>query len=152
MTMATTSAERSRDGLAGEGSAKRARLRGGAKNSDARLHQRLAAWLETEFDHQRPRRGEVREALDKAKQIPFDLVLTDLRMPGMGGIALTEAIRALDSNAIVIWMTAYGCHKVSTDAARLSVYCCLDKPKVDQIRQIVREAFEAVGNKALVGK
>jgi two-component system response regulator HydG len=94
-----------------------------------------------------------REALDKARQIPFDLVLTDLRMPGMDGIELTEAIRALDSGAIVIWMTAYGCHKVRAEAAQLSIYCCLDKPiKVGQIRQIVRQAFEAVGNKASVEK
>ena len=94
-----------------------------------------------------------REALDKAKQTPFDLVLTDLRMPGMDGIELTEAIRALGSGAIVIWMTAYGCHKMRTEAAKLSIYCCLDKPiKVGQIRQIVREAFEAIENKASVEK
>jgi CheY-like chemotaxis protein len=94
-----------------------------------------------------------REALDKAKQTPFDVILTDLRMPGMDGIELTEAIRALDSGVIVIWLTAYGCHNVRTEAAQLSIYCCLDKPiKIGQIRQIVREAFEAVGNKASTGK
>ena len=81
----------------------------------------------------------------------MSIVLTDLRMPGMGGIQLTEAIRALDSGAIVIWMTAYGCHKMRTEAARLSVHCCLDKPiKVGQIRQIVQEAFGAVENKSSV--
>ena len=35
----------------------------GAKDRAARLHQELAAWLEDEFDYERPRRGEVREAL-----------------------------------------------------------------------------------------
>ena len=53
------------------------------------------------------------------------------------------------TGAVVIWMTAYGCHEMKAEAARLSIYCCLDKPiKVSQIRQIVREAFEAIESKA----
>jgi two-component system response regulator HydG len=84
------------------------------------------------------------EALEKAREMPFDLVITDLRMPHMDGVALTEAIRALNSSTIVIWMTAYGCHQLATEAARLAVYRCLDKPlEVGEIRRAVREALEA---------
>jgi DNA-binding NtrC family response regulator len=85
-----------------------------------------------------------REALDKARAMPFDLVITDLRMPDMDGVELTEAIRALDSGTVVIWITAYGCHKVRNEAARLAVYGCLDKPlEIADIRQTVQEALEA---------
>jgi DNA-binding NtrC family response regulator len=90
-----------------------------------------------------------RAALATVKQTPFDLVLTDLRMPDMDGIALTEAIRALQPGTVVIWMTAYGHHKVRTEAAQLAVYRCLDKPiKIGQIRQIVLEALGSAEKKA----
>ena len=87
-----------------------------------------------------------REALDEINARPFDLVITDLRMPGMDGVGLTEKIRALSSDTVVIWITAYGCHKVEAEAARLSVYECLEKPlKVTEIRRVVQEALRSTG-------
>jgi len=84
-----------------------------------------------------------REALSKARATPFDLLITDLRMADMGGIELTEAIKALNAETAVVWVTAYGCHKVVNEAARLSVYKCLDKPlRMAKIRRVVREALE----------
>ena len=87
-----------------------------------------------------------REALDRVKEIPFDLVITDLKMPGVDGIALTQAIRDLNSGTVVVWITAYGCAQVSDEATRLSVYECLEKPlRIDKIRRVVREALENTG-------
>ena len=84
-----------------------------------------------------------REALDRFGEWPFDLVITDLRMPDMDGLELTGGIRALDSSVAVIWITAYGCYKVRDEAARLAVCACLDKPlEIAEIRQAVREALE----------
>lgn len=84
------------------------------------------------------------EALDQFKKRPFDLVVTDLRMQDMNGIELTEAIRALDPGAAVIWITAYGSHEVREEAARLEVYDCLDKPlEIAEIRQAVWDALQA---------
>jgi DNA-binding NtrC family response regulator len=84
-----------------------------------------------------------REALSKARVTPFDLLISDLRMVDMSGIELTEAIKALNDKTVVVWVTAYGCHRVAEEAARLSVYKCLDKPlKVGEIRRVVREALE----------
>jgi len=83
-----------------------------------------------------------RAALDKIRAMPFDLVITDLRMPGMDGVELTEAIKGLNPDTVVIWMTAYGCHEVRAAAARLMVYACLNKPvEVAEIRRIVREVL-----------
>lgn len=83
-----------------------------------------------------------RAALDKVRATPFDLVITDLRMPGMDGVELTEAIRALYPDTVVIWMTAYSCHEVRAAAARLMVHTCLNKPtEVAKIRRIVREVL-----------
>lgn len=84
-----------------------------------------------------------REALDKVKGNHFDLIITDLRLPGIDGVELTEAVRGLDLDTVIIWITAYDCHKARRDAERLEVYRCLDKPlEIDEIREIVREALE----------
>jgi len=94
-----------------------------------------------------------REALDEARATSFDLVITDLRMPGMDGVELTERIRALNSDTVVIWITAYGCHKVEAEAARLSVYECLEKPlKVIEIRQIAQEALGSTDGQVSTSK
>jgi DNA-binding NtrC family response regulator len=87
-----------------------------------------------------------RQALSKAEEIPFDLVITDLKMPGVDGISLTQAIRDLNSGTVVVWITAYGCAQVSDEVRRLSVYECLEKPlRIDEIRRVVREALENTG-------
>lgn len=88
------------------------------------------------------------EALDQCKERPFDLVVTDLRMPDMDGIELTEAIRALDPSTAVIWITAYGSREVRDEAVRLAVCDCLDKPlEIAEIRQAVREALQTTENR-----
>ena len=83
-----------------------------------------------------------REALLKAREEPFDLLLTDLRMPGMDGIALTEAIRDMNPETAVIWITGFGAHNTYREQERLGVFLCLDKPlEVEEIRTAVRAAL-----------
>jgi DNA-binding NtrC family response regulator len=83
-----------------------------------------------------------REALDKAKTNSFDLLITDLRMSDMDGVTLTEKILELHHDVVVLWITAFGSHRVRDDVERLGVYRCVDKPlEVDEIRQIVSEAL-----------
>jgi CheY-like chemotaxis protein len=89
------------------------------------------------------------EALERLRQRRFDLMITDLRLPGMDGIELTEAARELDSDIAVIWVTAYDYQKARRDAERLGVYRCLDKPlEIDEIRSIAREALETTVDRA----
>ncbi|MFN2184125.1 MAG: response regulator transcription factor, partial [Anaerolineae bacterium] len=47
------------------------------------------------------------EALEKVQSTSFDLIVTDLMMPGMDGCDLTVAVRDLAGNVPVIWITAY---------------------------------------------
>lgn len=90
------------------------------------------------------------DALARAEEGIFDLLLTDLRMPEVDGVTLTEAIRVRHPGTVVIWMTAYGGAAVSAEAQRLGVYRCLDKPlEVSEIRRIVRLALETGGGSAL---
>jgi DNA-binding NtrC family response regulator len=84
------------------------------------------------------------EALEKFKEQPFDLVITDLSMPDLGGVELTEAIKNLDPSTVVVWITAYGCHNVYSEAVQLGVHLCRDKPlEVDEILRIARDALQA---------
>jgi DNA-binding NtrC family response regulator len=104
------------------------------------LH-RILARTDGEYEITTARNG--REALNNATESRFDLLITDLRMPDMGGVALTKAITALNTSTIVIWMTAYGCNLSRADAKRLGIYRCLDKPvEIGEIRQVVRGALE----------
>jgi DNA-binding NtrC family response regulator len=82
------------------------------------------------------------EALDKIRQAPFDVVITDLKMPGMDGIALTAAIRAVDPQTRVIWATAH--NQWEAEARRLGVFRYVLKPlDVDELRQVALEGLEA---------
>jgi DNA-binding NtrC family response regulator len=82
------------------------------------------------------------EALSELGKKPFDLVITDLNMPDMDGVQLTEAIRALHSEMPVIWVTGLTPYNFASDAERLGVICCRDKPlEIWQILQLARDAF-----------
>ncbi len=85
------------------------------------------------------------EALEKIQESSFDLVITDLRMPGMNGIQLTEAIQAQSPGTTVIWATAYGSPQIEAEAARLDVHRYLSKPlDVDEIRRIAQAALATI--------
>jgi two-component system response regulator PilR (NtrC family) len=82
------------------------------------------------------------EALALALDRPFDLIISDLRMPGMGGVELARAVKASEPNTDFIWITAYGCHNVAAECARLGILVCLDKPLgIREIRRTVKAAL-----------
>jgi DNA-binding NtrC family response regulator len=83
-----------------------------------------------------------RQALNEIADRCFDLIITDLKRPGVSGLELTEAVRSLDPGTAVVWMTAHGCYRVRDDSRRLGVYRCLDKPvDIGRIRQVTLEAL-----------
>ena len=85
-----------------------------------------------------------REALEAIGREGFDLIITDLKMPDMDGVELTEQIRATERDAVVVWITAYGCERFRREAERLGVFRCVEKPlEVKLIRRMAREALEA---------
>lgn len=84
------------------------------------------------------------KALKRIEAEHFDLVLTDLRMPDIDGVALTQAVRDADKRleTVVIWLTAYGSDEAKETGRRLGVYRVLDKPlEVGEIQAIVRDAL-----------
>jgi two-component system response regulator GlrR len=82
------------------------------------------------------------EALNEFRKEPFDLVITDLKLADMDGVQLTEAIRNLNPDTPIIWITAHGAHNYASDAARLGVASCRDKPL--EIQEIVKLAVDSL--------
>jgi DNA-binding NtrC family response regulator len=68
------------------------------------------------------------EALDKVKEIPFDCVLSDIRMPGIDGIELYRGIKARRPDLPVVLMTAYTSHHLVQEGLQEGVIAALTKP------------------------
>jgi DNA-binding NtrC family response regulator len=68
------------------------------------------------------------EGLDEFKKRTFDIVVTDIQMPDMSGIDVLGEIRKLDSNIVVILITAYGSIDNAIEACRLGADDYLTKP------------------------
>ncbi len=68
------------------------------------------------------------EALEVLRNSDVDLVLTDMKMPGMGGIELMERIQALDPELPVIMMTAYGTVEKAVEAMEKGAFSYILKP------------------------
>ncbi|HRP62200.1 MAG TPA: response regulator, partial [Phycisphaerales bacterium] len=69
-----------------------------------------------------------KDALDKLTSRSFDLVITDLQMPEMDGIALLDEIRKIDEQMPVIFMTAYGTVETAVAAMKRGAYDYITKP------------------------
>src|SRR2546427_6898281 len=84
-----------------------------------------------------------RDALEKVKTDNFDVVITDIKMPGMDGIQLLQGIKKHDPSLPVVIMTAYASQQTAIDAVNLGAFQYLIKnAKNDEIRLIVRNALE----------
>jgi two-component system NtrC family response regulator len=68
------------------------------------------------------------EALEIQKSSDVDLVLTDMKMPGMDGIELLERIKAYDPDLPVIMMTAHGTVDKAVEAMQKGAYSYILKP------------------------
>ncbi|HEX6913032.1 MAG TPA: response regulator, partial [Longimicrobium sp.] len=98
---------------------------------------------------------EVREAehapaaLAALEQAPADLVLSDLTMPVMDGLALLEEVRARHPGALFVLVTAHGDERTAVRALREGAYDYVPKPfDNEEIRALVRRAREVLSLRA----
>lgn len=83
------------------------------------------------------------DALDRIKNEDFDVIVLDVKMPGIGGLEVMEKIRAKRPRAQVILLTGRASDKESEIGLREGAFAYLVKP-ID-IEQLVRKMKEAVG-------
>lgn len=82
------------------------------------------------------------EALRWLDEEKFDLILTDMRMPAMGGAEFIRQARAKGVRAKIIAITAFQNLANANQLARLEVYCCLIKPVLlTKLEETVKRAL-----------
>ena len=73
----------------------------------------------------------------------YDVIVTDLRLPGAGGLEVLEAARIRDARSAVILMTAYGTIEAAVEAMRRGAFDFLQKPfDLEQLEVRVAKALE----------
>ncbi len=83
------------------------------------------------------------EALDLLRQARVNVLLTDLRLPGLSGVDLLRHCRTLFPETEVILMTAFGTVETAVTAMKEGAYDYITKPfKKGQVVKIVRQALE----------
>ncbi len=83
------------------------------------------------------------EALQKARELPLDLVITDIKMPGMDGIMVLEGVKRIDDTVPVIIMTAFASRQSAIDAVNKGAFHYIEKnANNDEIKAAVRSALK----------
>jgi DNA-binding NtrC family response regulator len=87
--------------------------------------------------------GNARQALDEARGGPFDVVLTDLKMPDQSGIELLTEIQKSQPGVCVVLMTAHGSIDSAVEAMRRGAFDYLTKPlERDELLLVLKRALE----------
>ena len=83
------------------------------------------------------------DALKILEKGPLDVVVTDIKMPGLNGLELLSIIREKYPSTKVIIMTAYGSPEVHKEATRRGSYYYLEKPfEISEIRTLILNALQ----------
>lgn len=79
----------------------------------------------------------------EAAQLPFDLLITDIRMPGWNGLEALDHLRRAGMELPVIVMTAFGDARLHAMARSLGAALVLDKPfDLDDLRAAVARLLD----------
>ena len=84
-----------------------------------------------------------RAALERLRMTPYDLLITDLRMPGVDGLTVIREARRLKSDLPVIIITGYSTEATAIEAIDIGVQGYLTKPF--RIPRVLNAAARALG-------
>jgi len=88
------------------------------------------------------------EGLKRFQEIPADLVITDLKLPGLSGIDVLTGIKEVDPETPVIIITAYGTPETAVEALKKGAFDYILKPfDVEELKLIIRKALESTSLK-----
>ena len=84
------------------------------------------------------------EALALLDQWPFDVVVLDVKMPGMGGIEVFHEVALREPDLPVVILTGHGDIQQAFETSREGVFDYLTKPcRVEDLVEVVRRAYRA---------
>jgi DNA-binding NtrC family response regulator len=98
-----------------------------------------------------------KEALAKIEAANFDIILADIKMPGMDGLEMHRRIKAINNSAIVIVMTAFASVETAVQALKDGAFDYITKPfDPDDLSHLIRNAAKQISlkneNEALKNK
>ena len=83
------------------------------------------------------------EALDFVKKGGFDMVIADLKMPGLDGIELLDAVKRVDQDIPVVIITAYGTVESAAETIEKGGFDFITKPfRKEQILMTIDKALK----------
>ncbi len=113
---------------------------------DEELYRRSLTRILSRVGHQVSEARDATEALTLIAQGDFDLVLADIRMPGLNGLELVRQVHEIDPDLPCIVVTGFGSPESSVDALRAGAFWYLEKPfeqgHLDVVRRLVEQAIE----------
>lgn len=110
-------------------------------DDQAMMRDSLEATL-TAQDHKVVTFDNAQEALTAIRQRPFDVVLTDLRIPGMDGVGLLREMRRLTIETPVILMTAFASVQTAVEAMKLGAFDYVQKPfNAEEVAIVIERAI-----------
>ncbi len=87
--------------------------------------------------------SEVDAALVALAADDFDLVVTDVQMPGRSGLDLLREVKAMAPDTVVVMITAFATTETAIEAMKEGAYDYINKPfKTDEVRLVVAKALE----------
>ncbi len=84
-----------------------------------------------------------KEAFEKMKGHPFDIVITDLKMPGIDGMEVLRTFRKEYPDSIIIMITGFSTVETAVEAMKLGAFDYIPKPFTpDEVSIVVKKAIE----------
>lgn len=85
-----------------------------------------------------------REALEIMDREPVDVLLSDIRMPGMDGLTLVQRALTREPQPVCILLTAYGSIEMAVEAMKRGAYDFLTKPvNLDKVEILLKRALDS---------
>ena len=89
--------------------------------------------------------GDARRALTLLESDEFDIILADIKMPGMDGLEMLKRIKSLKKDSIVIMMTAFATVDTAVQALKDGAFDYVTKPfDPDDLSHLIRNATKQI--------
>jgi DNA-binding NtrC family response regulator len=113
---------------------------------DEELYRRALERILSRAGHAVTAARDAAEAMAVISSEPLDLVVCDIRMPGLSGLELVRQAREVDPDLPCIVVTGYGSAEQSVEALHAGAFWYLEKPfeqrSLDVVRRLVEQAIE----------
>jgi len=88
------------------------------------------------------------EGFRKLAKENFDLIVTDIRMPGLNGLDILPGLKQIQPSIPIIVITAFGSEEVQRRALERGADAYLEKPlQLDQLRTLIQEMVSSQGKR-----